>query len=390
LTEPLVILCLNSGSSSLKYAVFELGEGSERRLREGAVDGIGLPGAAENHAVALGEALDQVGPLAARLGAVGHRIVHGGPDHLGPARIDPRLLARLRALVPLAPLHLPAAIQGIETVAQRRPDLPQVACFDTAFHATLPEVAWRIPLPEDVARKDVRRYGFHGLSYEYALSTLERPIPRRIVIAHLGNGASLAAVREGRSVDTTMGMTPCGGIVMGTRTGDLDPGVLSYVLEQKRVTEGALTELLDRRSGLVAIGGSSDMKALLARREHDPEAKLAVGMFTYAARKAIGAFAAALEGLDLLIFTGGIGEHAPAVRAETCAGLEWMGIKVDPVRNDRGDGVISSEESRVVVRVVTANEELMIARHTRALLFHGEGAGSGQSRRSLAGDPEIH
>jgi acetate kinase len=377
LTDPLLILCLNSGSSSLKYAVFELGEGSERRIRRGSVEGIGLPGAAENHAAALGQALDQVGPLAARLGAVGHRIVHGGPDHLGPARIDRPLLARLRALVPLAPLHLPAAIQGIETVAQRRPDLPQVACFDTAFHASLPEVAWRVPLPEDVVRKDVRRYGFHGLSYEYALSTLERPIPRRIVIAHLGNGASLVAVREGCSVDTTMGMTPSGGIVMGTRTGDLDPGVLSYVLEQKRVTQGALTELLDRRSGLVAIGGSSDMKALLERREHNPEAKLAASMFTYAVRKAIGAFAAVLEGLDLLVFTGGIGEHAPAVRAETCAGLEWMGIMVDPVRNDRGDGVISSEESRVVVRVVAANEELVIARHTRALLFDADRAGPG-------------
>jgi acetate kinase len=372
-----VILCLNCGSSSLKYAVFELGDGGEIRLEQGDIQGIGLAGAAEDHAEALRHALDRIGPLAARLDAVGHRIVHGGPEHLGPARIDEALLASLRDLVPLAPLHLPASIRGIEAVARLRPGLFQVACFDTAFHATLPEVARRVPLPDDIAGPVVRRYGFHGLSYEWALSTLETPLPDRMVIAHLGNGASLAAVRAGRSVDTTMGMTPSGGIVMGTRTGDLDPGVLSYVLGEKHLSVDALAEIVDRHSGLVAVGGSSDMKTLLEQRDHDPRARLAVEMFTYAVRKAIGAFAAALGGLDLLVFTGGIGEHAPAVRGEACAGLEWLGVELDATRNARGEGVISREQSRIGVRVVSANEELVIARHTRALMCPHDGARAG-------------
>jgi acetate kinase len=364
---PLVVLCLNCGSSSLKYAVFELGPGSETRIRKGDVQGIGLAGAPEDHAAALDRALDEIGPLSARLGAVGHRIVHGGPRHIGPERIDAALLTSLRSLVPLAPLHLPASIRGIEAVSRRRPGLTQVACFDTAFHATLPEVAKTIPLPEEVAGPDVRRYGFHGLSYEYALGTLEKPIPDRIVIAHLGNGASLAAIRGGRSTDTTMGMTPSGGVPMGTRPGDLDPGALLYLLRERGLSVDALADAVDRHSGLAAVGGSSDMRALLEQRDRRPRAALAVEMFTYALRKTIGAYSAALGGLDLLVFTGGIGEHAPAVRAETCQGLGWMGVELDPARNQRGDAVISAEKSRVVVRIVLADEELMIARHTRAL-----------------------
>jgi acetate kinase len=212
----------------------------------------------------------------------------------------------------------------------------------------------------------VRRYGFHGLSYEYALSTLD-PLPERIIVAHLGNGASLAAVRCGRSMDTTMGMTPTGGILMGTRTGDLDPGILLYLLREKHLTSDALAEIVDHHSGLLAVGGSSDMKTLLDRRDGDAGARLAVDMFTYAVRKSIGAFAAALGGLDLLVFTGGIGERSAQVRWEACEGLEWMGVKLDAERNQRGVDVVSARESPVVVRVIPANEELVIARHTWAL-----------------------
>jgi acetate kinase len=362
-----IALCLNAGSSSLKLAMFEIGEGREAPIQKDAVERIGLEGAPRNHAEALASAFDRMGELERRIDVVGHRVVHGGPDHVAPARVDADLVASLRALVPLAPLHLPAAIAGIEAVTKRRPGLTQVACFDTAFHSTLPEVARHLPLPARFADHEVRRYGFHGLSYEYVLSTLAPPVPERIIIAHLGNGASLAAVRGGRSIDTTMGLTPSGGIPMGTRTGDLDPGVLLYLLREKGLSTAELEELVDRQSGLVGVGGSSDMQTLLEKRGDDPRAALAVAIFGYAVRKAIGGLTAALGGLDLLVFTGGIGEHAAEVRADACAGLEGMGVALDTERNARGDRVISSEKSRVVVRVVDTNEDLVIARHARRI-----------------------
>ncbi len=358
-----LVLCLNAGSSSLKLATFEMGEGREAMLSQDAVERIGLDGAPRDHAEALASLFARMGDLERRIDVVGHRVVHGGADHVAPARVDAGLVTGLCALVPLAPLHLPAAIAGIEAVIQRSPRLMQVACFDTSFHSTLPEVARHLPLPPRFADHEVRRYGFHGLSYEYVLSTLAPPLPERMVVAHLGNGASLAAVRSGRSIDTTMGLTPTGGIPMGTRTGDLDPGVLLYLLREKGMTPSELEELVDRQSGLVGVGGHSDMRTLLRERSHDPRAALAVAIFGYAVRKSIGAMCAALGGLDLLVFTGGIGEHAAEVRADACEGLGVLGVTLDPERNARGDRVISSEKSRVVVRVVDTNEDLVIARH---------------------------
>ena len=330
-----MIRALNCGSSSLKYAAFE----GERRIRSGAVEGIGVPGGHATHAEAVHAALAAL-PAPA---AVGHRLVHGGPDLLEPVLIDGRVLRKLREAVPFAPLHLPAAIGAIEAVAERAPGTPQVACFDTSFHRTLPEVARRFPLPARVDALGVRRYGFHGLSYEGAVSALR--LPPRTVIAHLGNGASMCAVKDGVSVDTTMGLTPAGGFMMGTRSGDLDPGVIVFLLE--RMSREQVARLVDRESGLLGVSGTtSDMKSLLASA--DPRARLAVEMFCYQARKAVGALATVLSGLDALVFTGGIGEHAAPVRERICQGLAHLGA--------------------FAVHVVPADEERVIARHVRALV----------------------
>jgi len=330
-----VILALNCGSSSLKYALFE----GERRVSAGAVEGIGVPGGHATHADAVHAALAALPEPQ----AVGHRLVHGGPDLMAPVRIDDAVLARLRAAVPFAPLHLPAAIGAIEAVGQRLPGITQVACFDTAFHRTLPEVARRFPLPARIDALGVRRYGFHGLSYESAVAALR--LPPRTVIAHLGNGASMCAVREGVCIDTTMGLTPAGGFMMGTRSGDVDPGVIVFLLE--RMSREEIARLVDRESGLLGVSGiTSDMKTLLA--SPDARAHLAVEMFCYQARKTVGALAAALGGLDALVFTGGIGEHAAPVRERICEGLRHLGS--------------------FAVQVVAADEERVIARHVRALL----------------------
>lgn len=330
-----MILALNCGSSSLKYALFE----GERRTGGGSVEGIGVPGGHATHGEAVRAALEKL----PRPEAVGHRLVHGGPDLLEPVRIDGQVLAKLREAAPFAPLHLPAAIGAIEAVAQRAAGVPQVACFDTSFHRTLPEVARRFPLPASVSAAGVRRYGFHGLSYEGVVAGLR--LPPRTVIAHLGNGASMCAVRDGVSVDTTMGLTPAGGIMMGTRTGDLDPGVIVFLLE--KMSREEIARMVDRQSGLLGVSGiTSDMKALLASSE--PRAQLAVEMFCYQARKAVGALAAALGGLDALVFTGGIGEHAAPVRERICQGLGHLGT--------------------FQVHVFPADEERVIARHVRALV----------------------
>jgi acetate kinase len=405
-----VVLCINSGSSSLKFSLFAMGDPREPRdsrephraeplaLATGTVPRIAIGGGrarlrfgAEVHEQ-NGEFPDHASALAAafallerasapRPTLVGHRVVHGGRRHVEPARVDAALVESLRALVPLAPLHQPAAIAGIEAVGARMPEVPQVACFDTAFHASMPEEARRLPLPDALDAEGVRRYGFHGLSYEYVLSALGPSAPARIVIAHLGNGSSLVAVRDGRSIDTTMGFTPAGGVLMGTRTGDLDPGVVVYLLREKKLSADALEQLVEREAGLAAIGGTPDMAALLERAPHDPRARLAVSMFGYALRKSIGGLAAALGGVDLLVFTGGIGENAAEVRREACAGLEPFGIAVDAERNARaraasgeraferaGDGVISADASRALVRVVATNEDVVIARHTHRVV----------------------
>ncbi|MBV9949897.1 MAG: acetate/propionate family kinase [Myxococcales bacterium] len=381
-----LVLCVNSGSSSLKVAAFAPGERDERRVAEAAVEGIGQgqgrfhlaggqapsehPTACADHRAALDlvlRGLDdaKVGPPT----AVGHRIVHGGERHVAPETIGPELLLDLRELVPLAPLHLPPSIHAIEAVSARLPGVPQVACFDTAFHATLPPVARRLPLPDRFA--EVRRFGFHGLSYEYILSTFGSSPPARLVVAHLGNGASLAAVREGRCVDTTMGFTPTGGILMGSRTGDLDPGAIVYLMRRYGLSADAIEHLVERESGLLGIGGTADMKELLARRPSDPRAALAVEMFGYGVRKAIGAFAAALGGLDALVFTGGIGERAPEIRAAACRGLDAFGVVLDEERNARGEDPVGSSAGRCAVRVVATDEDRVIARHARRLLARG-------------------
>ena len=382
-----IVLCLNAGSSSLKFSVWDgevsLGEGEVEEIgRPGAFAWLRAPGAPTRRLPGRwadhGEAVTGVFAL---LGehtlpapeGVGHRLVHGGARHVAPERVTPALLGELRALVPLAPLHLPSGLAGVEAVAARFPALPQAVCFDTAFHRDLPESARRLALPRALAdAAGIQRFGFHGLSYEYVLEHLGAAGRGRVVIAHLGSGASMAAVRDGRPVDTSMGMTPTGGFMMGTRTGDLDPGVLLYLLREKGYDADRLDRLVNKESGLLGVSGTSaDMATLLERRERDEAAALAVAMFCYQVRKQVGAFAAALGGLDTLVFTAGIGERAAAVRAEICAGLEHLGVRLDPARNAAHADPLSAPGRACAVRVVATREDMMIARHSRAVLFGG-------------------
>jgi acetate kinase len=363
-SRPLVVLCVNSGSSSLKTALFEVGGSSERPLaRDTQAVESGDYTAALDAALASFDGRGLPSPDAA-----GHRVVHGGSRYAAPIVIDDAVLAGLRELVPFAPLHMPAAIAGIDAVAARW-SIPQVACFDTAFHHGMPVVAQRLPLPDALWDAGVRRYGFHGLSYEYVVGALGPATLGRAVIAHLGNGASMAAVADGRSLDTTMGFTPAGGLVMSTRSGDLDPGVAVYLLREQGYNAARLEQLVDRESGLVALsGGTSDMHTLLANRERgDAGAALAVDAFCYHARKHVGTLASVLGGLDTLVFTGGIGEKGSTVRSEICRGLEFLGVELNESRNDAHADVISSSNSECVVRVVRTDEDLVIARHTAAL-----------------------
>ncbi len=384
-----VILCLNSGSSSRKIALFRLGQSAEELLAEGAAEEIGSragrlwlrdggkrmlcdyerdfsgPG---DPLLALFDEIDRL--QLPRPDAAGHRLVHGGAHHVAPERITPAITEALRRLVPFAPLHLPGELEGIEATAARYPDLPQVACFDTAFHRQMPEVAQRFALPRALWDEGIRRFGFHGISFEYIMQTLADAAPSRIIIAHLGNGASMAAIRDGRPLDTTMGFTPAGGFMMGTRSGDLDPGILLYLLKEKGYDAESLERLINHQAGLLGVSGiSADMKVLLERREADPNAAQAVEMFCYQVRKYIGALAATLGGLDLLVFTAGIGERAAPVRWEICCGLEYVGIRLDHERNSEHADVISTSDSRCIVRVIPTNEDLMIARHTCRVVF---------------------
>ena len=384
-----VILCLNSGSSSLKFALYRMGDNEELLLAQGAAelsDGqitrLWIHSAHEKVEKTGSEISSASTPLYAlafeskrlRLPqpeAVGHRMVHGGPHHSAPERITDTLFNELGSLAPFAPLHLPDEIAGIEAVSSNFPTLPQVACFDTAFHRSMPEFAQRFALPRALRDEGIRRYGFHGISYEYIVRALGGNLPSRLIIAHLGNGASMAAVKDGSPLDTTMGFTPTGGFMMGTRSGDLDPGIILYLLNEKHFNALKLAELVNHQSGLFGVSGISDMKILLERRDTAPDAALAVQMFCYQIRKQIGAFTAALGGLDLLVFTGGIGEKAAPVRWETCKGLEHLGIKLDRERNDADADTISADDCRCLVRVIPTNEDLMIARHTYELVFSG-------------------
>jgi acetate kinase len=381
------ILTINGGSSSIKFAQFEAGD-ALCRILEGEIDRIGAPEAglrvtgldpmdtfsrpvtAPDPTAAVGILMDWIeargGPDA--LTAVGHRVVHGGPNYSEPQRITAEMLAELHRLSPLDPAHLPGEILLAEAFHRRIPDLPQVACFDTAFHHDLPRVAQQLPIPRRYEAQGVRRYGFHGLSYAFLMGELARVAGTqaargRVILAHLGNGASLAAVRDGKSVDTSMGFTPTAGVPMSTRSGDLDPGLAWYLARTEKMNAQQFNEMVNSQSGLLGVSEtSSDMHDLLERESQDVRAAEAVALFCYQIRKWIGAFAAALGGLDTLVFAGGIGENAPAVRARICDGLAFLGVEIEEKRNVTNAGVISTETSRVAVRVMHTDEEVVIAR----------------------------
>jgi acetate kinase len=358
-----VFLAINSGSSSLKFALFA--RESAAPPRRGTIASDGGSG--------IDELLTTIAPQLAgrRLMGIGHRIVHGGRRYRDPMRVDDDLLQSLGALVPFAPNHLPAEIALIDACRTRLPEIPQIVCFDTAFHADLPDVARRLAIPREADEAGVRRYGFHGLSYTFLMRELGKDgLDRgRLVLAHLGSGSSLAAVRNGRCIDTSMGFTPIGGVVMSTRAGDLDPGVVTYLARTSGASAEQLERLLSHASGLAGIsGGISDMRELLSRENEDDRCRLAVAIYCYAIRKQIGAYAAALEGIDALVFTGGIGEHAAPVRARICEGLEFLDLALDDRRNAASERVISTTGSRVAVRVIPTDEEAVIADAGYALL----------------------
>jgi acetate kinase len=366
------VLTVNAGSSSIKLALFAAAS-EETRLAYASVERIA------DHATALREALAPIRTAidAAPLDAIAHRIVHGGDRYRDPQPITSDVIAALQQLAPLDPEHMPQTLTAIDLMAMAFPDTPQIACFDTAFHRSLPPVAQMYALPRRFRDAGVRRYGFHGLSCEYIMDALRRlGLPAesgRVIIAHLGSGASLTAVRDGESVETTMGFSPTGGVVMGTRTGDLDPGVVLYALRHDGADADALSRLVNRDAGLLAVSETSqDMRDLLARESADSRARDAVTLFCYTVKKAIGSLVAVLGGLDTLVFTAGIGEHAPPIRQRICTGLEIFGIELDQVRNLQDDAVISAQHSAVTVRVVATDEDRMLARHARTLLAGGD------------------
>lgn len=385
------ILTINGGSSSIRFAMYKPGEGPQRLL-DGKIDRIGLRGAnlvvndhdgkpqiphrlaAPDPVTAVNRLLDwlEAQPAFASVKAIGHRVVHG-MRHSEPKRVTRKLLAELHRITPYDPDHLPREIGLIEAFRKRHPKLPQVACFDTAFHRTLPRVAKLLPLPRRYAAKGVERYGFHGLSFAYLMEELGRldsaAAKGRVILAHLGSGSSLAAVRGGKSVDTSMGFTPASGLVMGTRTGDLDPGLVYYLARAERMTAARFQRMVNYESGLLGVSGtSSDLRDLLARESDDIRAAEAVALFCYQARKWVGSFAAALGGLDTLVFAGGIGENAPLIRQRICDGLEFLGVGLNPKRNARNAPLISPDTGRVKVRVIHTDEELMIARSVARVL----------------------
>ena len=393
--ESCSLLTINGGSSSIRFALYEEGE-PLRRLLDGKVDRIGLSGTnltfkdstgqsqdsrtidPADHRSAVAFLLDwlETQPVFASVKAVGHRVVHG-MTHTEPERVTPELLDELHRITPYDPDHLPLEIELIEAFRQRHPTLPQVACFDTAFHRTMPRVASLLPIPRRYEAKGVRRYGFHGLSYAYLMEELARlgdpaATKGRVILAHLGNGASLAAVRDGKSIDTSMGFTPTAGLVMSTRSGDLDPGLVSYLARTEQMTATQFQEMVNHESGLLGVSEiSSDLRDLLARESDDVRAAEAVALFCYQAKKWIGSFAAALGGLDTLVFAGGIGENAPLIRERICDGLGFLGIELNQKRNAKNAPLISPDAGRVKVRVIRTDEELMIARSVTRVLNLG-------------------
>jgi acetate kinase len=389
------LLTINGGSSSLKFALFPLPvDASTGPLLKGRVERIGL---AETRAVvehpaggdsqtsgvdapdlkaAAGWVIDwldgQIGW--ASIAGIAHRIVHGGPRYVGPEKIDEDVLGELRRISPMDPDHLPGEIAVIERFRDRLPEMPQVACFDTAFHHDMPRVARIVPIPRRFEASGVRRYGFHGLSYAYLMEALAgaagpEAAAGRVILAHLGNGASLAAVHRGKPVDTTMALTPAAGVVMSTRTGDIDPGLPGFLARTAGITTEQFDSMINHESGLLGVSETSpDVRDLMACRDRDIRADEAIGLFVYSVKKAIGALAAALGGLDVLVFSGGIGEHAAEVRAGICEGLEFLGVALDGPRNAAGESMISAEGGRVQVRVIPTDEESMMAREAAGLL----------------------
>jgi acetate kinase len=384
------VLALNSGSSSLKFGFYRVGASGAQMLISGDAASIGSQngrfeaGESRNKTfrsekVALptpSDAIIRIGKMLADRqmpppDAVGHRIVHGGQKLLQHCLIDAAVLGELESAAAFAPLHIPPALAVIRDATEHFPGLPQVVCFDTIFHAALPPVARVLPLPKELQSEGIRRYGFHGLSCESIVRQLAGDLPDRLVIAHLGNGASVTAVKAGRSIDTSMGLTPTGGVIMGTRTGDLDPGALIYLLRQKKLNAATLEELVDRHSGLLGISGvDADMRRLHAAAAASADARLAIQMFCYSVRKQIAAMAAVLEGVDMLVFTGGIGENDAEVRATICSGLSWMGVSLEDMRNPNKPNAVSRLASHAAVRVLPAQEDEEIARHTWTLLPH--------------------
>jgi acetate kinase len=387
------ILTINAGSSSIKFAFFRSGE-SLLRTVTGKVERIGLPGTeltvtevasqhsertpihASDHTGCLDpvmEVLERKGHLTA-IQAVGHRVVHGGDRYNQPARVTPDVLAELRRLSPYDPEHLPAEISLIEAFSRRHPAWPQVACFDTAFHRDMPRVARLLPIPRRYDAQGIHRYGFHGLSYAYLMEELQRlggsqEANGRLVLAHLGNGASLAAVRGGRSLDTTMGFTPTAGVPMSTRSGDLDPGIVAYLARTEGMSADEFSVMVNTRSGLLGVSEiSPDLRDLLEREPSDVRAAEAVAMFCYHVKKTIGGYAAALGGIDTLVFAGGIGENSAVIRARICEGLGFLGVELEAGRNRAQEAIISTPGSRVTVRVIRTDEELQIATSVARLL----------------------
>ena len=380
------ILTINGGSSSIKFALFEVKD-ALKRILHGTVERIGQAGAAlrvqdlapasdfsllvkaPDHTAAVGVLMDWIEKRIGHdtLTAVGHRVVHGGPTYHAPTRITAEMVSALKTLSPFDPEHLPEEILLTDAFHRGYPDLPQIACFDTAFHHDLPRVARMLPIPRRYEARGVRRYGFHGLSYAYLMEELTRlgdpaASKGRAVLAHLGSGASLAAVLDGKSIDTSMSFTPASGVPMGMRAGDLDPGLLWYLARTEKMSVKQFNEMINFESGLLGVSEtSSDMHELLDHEKQDVRAAEAIALFCYQVKKYIGAFAAALGGLDTLVFAGGIGENAPIIRTRICEGLQFLGIEIEEKRNSANEAVISADDGRVIVRVIKTDEERMIA-----------------------------
>ncbi len=395
------ILTVNGGSSSIKFALFDGGD-TPRRILGGVIERIGLPESVlhvqgvnpaddisrplstPDYRTAVDALMDWIESRGEReaLTAVGHRVVHGGPEYSEPRRVTPEVIRALHRLSPFDPEHLPGELLLVEAFQRQFPTLPQVVCFDTAFHRDLPRVARLLPVPRRYETQGVRRYGFHGLSYAFLMSELARQAGAdaaqgRVVLAHLGNGTSLAAVHRGQPVDTSMGFTPAGGVPMGTRSGDLDPGLAWYLASTEGMTAEQFHQMVTFQSGLLGVSEtSSDMRDLLEREAQDVRAAEAVALYCYQVKKCVGAFAAAMGGLDTLVFAGGVGENAPAIRARICDGLGFLGIALDEGRNAENGAVISTPAGRVTVRVIRTDEEVVIARTVNSLL-----ASTGQDLR---------